>query len=203
MKYLKYYEYLIQNPIQVGYPDIPTSISKTLVEPDHIYEVNWKDFAPKNLVLIKGDITDSNGYLLDRKTGKPTNQLCKYKQSNIMADLMMQVTYERDFDVLGIPDTLEFDMTILNPKDDNFEMSIEITFGDMVASGFEIQKPNKIKVHHYTSFGSKADPSNTVFGFTETSLNKLIRFFNHFDGLRVTRADLNFLDNNQNNYRPD
>lgn len=181
MRYLKYFEEL---------------------ETTKIYEVDWKEFAPKSLVLIKGDITDMNGYLLDPKTHKPTNQLCKYKRANIMADLMMQVTYERDFDVLGIPDTLEFDMTILNPESENFEMSVEITFGDMLASGFEIQKPNKIKVHYYTSFGAKADQTNTVFGFTETSLNKLITFFNHFDGLKVTRADLNFLDNNPHNYKP-
>lgn len=181
MKYLRYFEEL---------------------DPTRIYEVNWKEFAPKCLVLVKGDITDTNGYLLDPKTQKTTNQLCKYKQGNIMADLMMQVTYERDFDVFGIPDTLQFDMTIINPDKEDFEMSIEITFGDMVAVGFEIQKPNKIKVHHYTSFGSKADPSDTVFGFTETSLNKLIRFFNHFDGLRVTRHDLNFLDYKKFNYKP-
>jgi hypothetical protein len=143
-----------------------------------------------------------NGYLLDPKTQKPTNQLCKYKQANIMADLVMQVTYERDFDFFGIPDTLEFDMTILNPDQEDFEMSVEITFGDMVAAGFEIKNPNQFKIHQYTSYHSKTDPSNTVFGFTETSLNKLIGFFNHFDGLRVTRSDLNFLDNNKFNYRP-
>lgn len=181
MRYLKYFEEL---------------------ETTKIYEVDWKEFAPKSLVLIKGDITDMNGYLLDPKTHKPTNQLCKYKRANIMADLMMQVTYERDFDVLGIPDTLEFDMTILNPNSEEFEMSVEITYGDMVAAGFEIKRPNNFKIHQYTSFGSKADPSNTAFGFTETSLNKLIRFFNHFDGLRVTRHDLNFLDNNPHNYKP-
>jgi hypothetical protein len=196
MKYLKYFEDLNQT----GVPK--PEKSKPMVEPNRIYEVDWKEFAPKSLVLIKGDITDMNGYLLDQKTHKPTNQLCKYKQANIMADLVMQVTYERDFDVLGIPDTLEFDMTILNPDSQDFEMSVEITFGDMIASGFEIKRPNQFKIHQYTSFHSKADPSNTVFGFTETSLNKLIKFFNYFDGLRVTRADLNFLDNNKFSYRP-
>lgn len=212
MKYLRYYEELQQiissgeflskkkNPSE-PIDDI-TLVSSRPIKPNQIYEVDWKDFAPKQLIVIKGDITDLNGYLLDPETGKPTNQLCKYKQGNIMADLMMQIPYERDFDVHGIPDTLQFDMTIINPNLDEFEMSVEITFGDMVASGFEIKKPNKFNVHHYTSFGSKADPSNSVFGFTETSLNKLIRFFNHFDGLRVTRADLNFLDNNPNNYKP-
>lgn len=196
MKYLKYFEDSKQHTVEKPKKSHPR------IDPSHIYEVDWKQFAPKSLVLIKGDITDMHGHLLDPKTLKPTNQLCKYKQANIMADLMMQVTYERDFDFQGIPDTLEFDMVILNPDSQDFEMSVEITFGDMVAAGFEIQKPNTFKIHHYTSFGSKADPSNTAFGFTETSLNKLIRFFNHFDGLRVTRHDLNFLDNNPHNYKP-
>lgn len=171
------------------------------VESNHIYEVDWKNFAPKELVLVKGDITDMNGYLLDPKTKKVTNQLCKYKQANIMKNLVMQVTYDRDFDVLGIPDTLQFDISILNPDSDNFELSVEITFGDLIASGFRIKRPNNIKVHQYTSYKTKTDPSNTVFGFTETSLNKLIKFFNHFDGLRVTRSYLNFLDSNEFNYR--
>lgn len=97
MIYLKYYEELQQS---ISSADVftkkstlydPPTVkmdSSSPLDPEHIYEVDWKDFAPKQLIVIKGDITDLNGYLLDPKTRKPTNQLCKYKQANIMADLI-------------------------------------------------------------------------------------------------------------------
>ena len=97
MIYLKYYEELQQS---ISSADVFTKKSTLYdpptvkmdsyspLDPEHIYEVDWKDFAPKQLIVIKGDITDLNGYLLDPKTRKPTNQLCKYKQANIMSDLI-------------------------------------------------------------------------------------------------------------------
>lgn len=167
-----------------------------------IYQQDWKKFVPDSLVLIKGDITDMNGYLLDPETSKPTNQVCRYKLGNLMANQVYQITYDRDFDMLGIPDTLELDVAILNSDDEKFKLSIEITFGDLVASEFSVQKPNEVEVIHYTSFHSQGDPSNTVFAFSENSLKKLIPFINYFDGLNITRADLNFLDNRRFSYRP-
>jgi len=167
-----------------------------------IYQQDWKKFVPDSLVLIKGDITDINGYLLDPETAKPTNQVCRYKLGNLMANQVYQITYDRDFDVLGIPDTLEIDVAILNSDDSKFKLTIEIIFGDLITTGFSVQKPNKIDIFEYTSFHSQGDPSDTVFGFNEVSLNKLIKFINYFDGLNVTRSDLNFLDNNRFNYKP-
>jgi hypothetical protein len=167
-----------------------------------IYGEDWKKFVPDSLVVIKGDTTDLNGYILDAKTRKPTNQLCKYKLGNLMANQVYQITYDRDFDILGIPDTLEMDVSILNSDDGKFKLSVEITFGDLVASGFTVQKPNKVDIFEYTSYHSQGDPSDTVFAFSESSLKKLIPFINHFDGLNVTRADLNFLDNRRFSYRP-
>ena len=46
------------------------------------------------------------------------------------------------------------------------------------------------------------NPSNTVFAFDEESLQKLLKFFNTFDSIKISRKDLNFLDNNSNNYNP-
>jgi hypothetical protein len=167
-----------------------------------IYQEDWKKFVPDSLVVIKGDITDLNGYLLDPETAKPTNQVCRYKLGNLMANQVYQITYDRDFDILGIPDTLEMDVSILNSDDGKFKLAIEIMFGDLITTGFSIQKPNQIDIFEYTSYGSKFDPTDTVFGFTEVSLKKLIPFINHFDGLNITRADLNFLDNRRFNYKP-
>lgn len=168
-----------------------------------IYEVDWHQIAPDSLVVIKGDTTDINGYILDSKTGKPTNQLCRYKLGNIMSDLVYQVTYDNDFTIPGVPDTLEMDISFVKNEDVNkFEMNVEITLGDLISAGFNIISPNIIKPYQYTSYHSKTDPSNTVFAFDEKSIQKLIKFLNTFDAIKVNREDFNFLDNNPNNYYP-
>jgi len=167
-----------------------------------IYQEDWKKFVPDSLVVIKGDITDTNGYILDTKTMKPTNKVCRYKLGNVMANPVYQITYERDFDILGIPDTLEFDVSIINNDKFDFKLNIEVTFGDLIVSGFTIKKPNKINVFEYTSHHSQGDPSDTVFAFNEESLKKLIQFINKFDGLNINRQDLNFLDNRRFSYLP-
>jgi len=178
------------------------SFNEHKVEPS-IYEIDWHQIAPDSLVVIKGDTTDINGYILDSKTGKPTNQLCRYKLGNIMSDLVYQVTYDKDFTIPGVPDTLEMDISVTKNEDINkFEMNVEITFGDLISAGFNIISPNIIKPYQYTSYHSKNDPSNTVFAFDEKSIQKLIKFFNTFDAIKVNREDLNFLDNNPDNYYP-
>ena len=167
-----------------------------------IYEVDWHQIAPDSLVVIKGDTTDMNGFILD-KNGKSTGQLCRYKLGNIMSDLVYQVTYDNDFDVPGVPDTLEMDISIIKNENENkFEMNVEITFGDLITSGFLIESPNKVSPYQYTSFHSKTDPSDTVFAFDEESLQKLIKFFNRFDSIKLERKDLNFLDKNPDSYFP-
>ena len=66
------------------------------------------------------------------------------------------------------------------------------------ASTIVIEKPNKIKVIQYTSYGSKFDPSNTVFALTDDSLESFINFLNRFDGMKLKREDFKFLDQNDN-----
>ena len=168
-----------------------------------IYEVDWHQIAPDSLVVIKGDTTDINGYILDSKTGKSTDQLCRYKLGNIMSDLVHQVTYDNDFTIPGVPGTLEMDISFVKNEDVNkFEMNVEITFGDLIGAGFNIISPSTVKPYQYTSYHSKTDPSNTVFAFDEESLQKILKFFNTFDSIKISRKDLNFLDNNSNNYYP-
>jgi hypothetical protein len=167
-----------------------------------IYEIDWHEIAPDSLVVIKGDTTDMNGFILDRR-GNSTGQLCKFRLGNIMANLVHQVTYDQEFTIPGVPNTLEFDISIINNDNNNkFEMNVEITFGDLISAGFNIIAPNTIKPYLYTSYYSKTDPSNTVFAFDELSLQKLVKFFNKFDSMHIERKDLNFLDVNPNNYRP-
>ena len=157
-----------------------------------IYEYDWRSIVPDKLTIIKEDTTDRFGYI------KGTKTKCEYKIGNIMSNLIHQITYDRNFDVKGIPDTLEMDISVIKNENNNkFKMQVEITFGDLVVSEFTIEYPNKISIIVNTSKGSKFDPSDTIFAFDEVSLNKLIKFFNSFDHLDLKISDLNFLRSNQ------
>jgi len=96
-------------------------------------------------------------------------------------------------------DTLEIDLgPIHNAEEKDFHLNVEITLGNFIASGFNIKSPNIVEPYQYTSYHSKMDPSNTVFALTRESLEDLCRFFNHFDGIKVTPSDLKFLDSKDN-----
>jgi hypothetical protein len=159
-----------------------------------IFEIDWKTILPKTLVVIRGGVTDEDGYI------KGTEILLRYKLGNVMANLVHQVVYDKDFDYDGIPDTLEFDISVI--KNGAFQMNIEITFGDFIACGFEIKSPNVINVYQYTSYRSKMNTSDSLFAFNEESLNKLVEFFNRFEDIKISRKNLNFLDKDKNSYFP-
>ena len=67
-----------------------------------------------------------------------------------------------------------------------------------MACEFSIEQPNKVNVIQTTTYHSKFDPSNTVFALEDESLNKFINFLNRFDGIKVTRYELRFLDKYDN-----
>ena len=138
------------------------------------------------------------------------NNLYKFKKSNIMLHSdMIQITYastpldsEESEEIWGSSDTLEFDIYFAkDDKDSNITLTIDITYGDAMVCEFNIEKPNKIKVIQYTSYGSKFDPSNTVFALTDDSLESFINFLNRFDGMKLKREDFKFLDQ-YDNYHP-
>jgi len=154
---------------------------------------------PKSLTIIKGDITDINGYLKDPKTGESTNILCTYKLGNIMSNVVEQITYDRAFEMDAIPDTLEIDLGPYHQENENkFHLNVEITLGDLIVSGFDISSPNLVKPYQYTSYHSKMDPSNTVFALSTESITELCKFFNYFNGIRVTPENFKFLDATDN-----
>jgi hypothetical protein len=114
---------------------------------------------------------------------------------------MVQIMYEPKDESWGDPDDLEFDMYFV--MDGNIRVDIDITFGDLMVSEFSLESPNKVSVIEYTSYGSKFDPTNTVFAFTEESLQDLINFFNHVDNrFELTRDKFNFLDADPYSYQP-
>jgi len=149
------------------------------------YHEDWVKYLPESFTFIKGDETYT-----------------RYKTNNIMnhAD-MVQIMYEPKGEPWGEPDDLEFDMYFV--MDGNIRVDIDITFGDLMVSEFSLESPNKVSVIEYTSYGSKFDPTNTVFAFTEESLQDLINFFNHVDNrFELTRDKFNFLDADPYSYQP-
>lgn len=155
-----------------------------------IYDVDWSQLVPKELEVIKDD------------------EVVSFKIGNIMKHFdMIQVTYSTEVgEIWGYPDTLEFDIYFEKPqklkKSDSYKILVDITLGNLVVSEFSIYPPDQVSVIQYTSFHSKFDPSNTIFAFTENSILELIKFFNKFNGIDVSRKDFNFLDSDPNNYYP-
>jgi hypothetical protein len=190
MKYLRRFnediEATIKNSIMSPNIDVKTNILDT------IYDKRWENELSELLTI------------------NYHNNLYKFKKSNIMLHSdMIQITYastpldsEESEEIWGSSDTLEFDIYFAkDDKDSNITLTIDITYGDAMVCEFNIEKPNKIKVIQYTSYGSKFDRSNTVFALTDDSLESFIKFLNRFDGMKLKREDFKFLDQ-YDNYHP-
>lgn len=146
---------------------------KNFSEYYNIYQIDFHKVLPKKITLI--DDKDK----------------IKFKLGNVMKHSdMIQCTY--DCKIWAVPETLEFDIYFLK-FNDKLKIDVDITFGNFMASEFSILPPNKVKVIEYTSYGSKTDPTNTGFGFTQDSLSELVRFFNMFEGFKLGNDDFKFL----------
>ncbi len=149
-----------------------------------IYDVDWHDLMPKKMVVIE----------------EGTHE---FTIGNVMKNAdMIQVTYENTNNEWGVPETLEFDFYFIDKNSlggqKTEKITLDITWGDMMACEITIEQPNKVEVVEYTSYGSKMDPSNTVFALDEDSLNGLISTLNKFTGIKVDRSQFNFLDVKEN-----
>lgn len=171
-----------------------------------IYDPRWKVFLPETIVVLKGE---EHG--IDRLV---------YKKGNVMLNSdMLQISY--DINQWLAPDTFEIDIYFV--KDDsgekhidqttivkggtfdyerttdkninNMRLDVDITFGDMMAAEFSLSRDG-IHIIQDTSYGSKFDPTNTLFAIEDKSLQRLVYFFNRFniDG-KFTIEDFNFLRN--------
>lgn len=152
-----------------------------------IYNNKWEALLPEELIVIKGYDNEVKEHI--------------FKKGNVMLNAdMVQITYENKDHEWGYPDTLEIDIYFAKDLSNNsIKLDIDITWGDEVASSFTIQAPDRIKIGQYTSYGSKFDPSNTVFAFDDESLIKFIEFLNRFNhGIKLTIDDFKFLDKNHN-----
>ena len=149
-----------------------------------IYHYDWQNNLPKSITIIQ--------------RGKEVT----FERGNVMMHFdMVQCTYENH--EWAYPDTLEFDFYFLKPIDkDNFKIDIDITLGDAMCCEFSLEAPNKVSVIEYTSWGSKTDPSNTVFALEDESLKEFVDFLNKFTGFYLEVSDFKFLDK-YDNYKVD
>ena len=155
-----------------------------------IFNQEIKNFFPDKIYLSK-----TNGdWELDKKDIMLNGDLIQMAY--------YQNTPEESGDVLsdGEPDYLEFDIHI-DKNERGIKLLVDITYGDSMVCEFSIEAPNKINVIHYTGINSKYDP-DTHFGFTDETINDLVKLFNSFNhGLKLTSDDFNFIDKDLDSYK--
>jgi len=96
----------------------------------------------------------------------------------------------------GEPDYLSIDLNFMK-VDKNFEINVEITYGDAMMFEFKVSN-GKVDVFHYNGYGSKFDPGYE-FSFSEESIQELLKLFNRF-GFGLSRDNFNFLDSDKSSY---
>lgn len=173
-----------------------------------IYNAEWEKLLPENMVVLKGQ---------DHGIDK-----WNYKKGNVMLNAdMLQITYGIDDDMA--PDTFEIDIYFVKDdtygkRDDsttvvksgvldyskntgsiipNLRLTVDITFGDEMACEFTIDRASGVKLFQDTTYGSKFDPSNTIFALDDESLKKFVEFLNRFNhGVDLKLDDFYFLQQN-------
>lgn len=168
-----------------------------------IFDSKWINFAPKQLTIVT-----NNGEFSLKRSNKHDNINYPVDVSNIMN--FISITYfqntAKNNDVLfdGEPDQLEIDISFVkdntgeHANPDSLRLNIDITYGDNMQYEFTIDKPNKVKVYHYTGKNSLYDPE-TFWGFDDNSLQELITFFNRF-GFKTTADNFKFIDSDPDSY---
>jgi hypothetical protein len=191
MKYLKRFNEDIEATIKPN-GNISANIDVKTDDDNTIYDERWENELPEFITI--------------NYHGK----LYKFKKNNIMLHSdMVQITYastplnsDEQGEIWGTPDTLEFDIYFVKDNEtDKVRLTVDITYGDLMACEFSVEAPNKIKVVEYTSYHSKFDPSNTVFGLVDESLQSFINFLNRFEGMKLKKEYFKFLDQ-YDNYLP-
>jgi len=191
MKYLKRFNEDIEATIKPN-GNISANIDVKTDDDNTIYDKRWEN--------------ELSEFITINYHGK----LYKFKKDNIMLHSdMVQITYastplnsDEQGEIWGTPDTLEFDIYFVKDNEtDKVRLTVDITYGDLMACEFTAEAPNKIKVVEYTSYHSKFDPSNTVFALVDESLQSFINFLNRFEGMKLKKEDFKFLDQ-YDNYLP-
>jgi hypothetical protein len=139
---------------------------------------DWRKILPKTIEVVK----EVENKIL-RRTFRLGNVI---KNAN-----MTQVIYEAEKSLFGHPD--EMSMDVYYYDDHKSKMTIDIIYGDLVACEFTVRSPRDVEVVEDTSYGSKFDPSNTIFALSDRTINDLVSFVNQVDGFDISVGQLSFL----------
>jgi len=164
-----------------------------------IFNSEWIKFLPTELTIK----TENGEFTLKRENKVEDNLDHPVDISNLMNCIQIayyQSTVENGENVLddGEPDYLCIDITLVknnsgdHANPDSLRLNVDISYGDHMQYEFTIDKPNIVKVYHYTGKNSLYDPE-TFWGFTKDSLKSLVDFFNRF-GFETTIEDFKFID---------
>jgi len=153
---------------------------KTFEQFDHteLMGIDWGKILPRRIEVLKGG---EEGQL--RRAFRIGNVI---KNAN-----MTQVLYEAERSLFGHPD--EMSMDVYYYKDRGSKMAVDIMYGDLVACEFTVRSPREVEVIEDTSYGSKFDPSNTVFALSDRTISDLVGFINEVDGFDISADQLSFL----------
>lgn len=117
-----------------------------------------------------------------------------FKKGNIMKNAdMFQITYVNEKNEFGFTDCLEIDVYTVQDSG-KIRLDVDVTVGDFVVGEFTIESPNKINVIQNMTYGTKFCHDCPIFAFTDESIEKLCKFFNHFDKIKIEPYDLRFLN---------
>jgi hypothetical protein len=144
-----------------------------------LLSADWTDILPKTLLVVKGG-----------DDGRPVER--EFKLGNVIKNAnMTQVIYEATEKMYGHPDEMSLDAYYYEGS--AHKMAIDIMYGDLVACEFSVTAPGRVDVIEDTTYGSKFDPSDTVFALGDETIGELVRFINEVDGFRVSEDQLSFL----------
>jgi hypothetical protein len=149
---------------------------------------DWRGILPRVIDVAK----DVEGDTLERR----------FTRGNVIKNAnMTQVIYEADEKMYGHPDEMSLDVYYY--KNHRSKMTLDIMYGDMVACEFSVTQPSEVRVIEYTSYGSRFDPSDTLFALSPASVDALAMFINQVDGFKVTSEQLGFLARPKKIHGPD
>lgn len=185
MKYIRSFESFDFELTKIDTGELKAGTEDTIDAKQTMYSPEWERLLPKEFSILYHDETYT------------------FKKGNIMlvGDLV-EISYDAKEEIWGAPNTLEFDLYFVrNVNTNKMRVTVDITFGDLMACEFSVEEPNIVSVIEYTSYGSKFDPSNTVFALTDKSLKDFVKFLNQLNEFKLEVDQFKFLDK-YNNYNP-
>lgn len=151
-----------------------------LLQPD------FEKYLPKKIKIIK----QISGEIVERQ----------FNIGNIMRNSnMTQIIYTASEPLFGHPDEMSIDIYYYQTH--KIKLTIDVIYGDLMSSEFTLIPPSEVQVIQYTSYHSQFDPSNTVFAFSDKTIQDFCLFFNKIDGFRLTPENFKFL-NRRDDFNP-